>query len=71
MMMLHQIMEGGEDRGHGIDRYSRLLESVAVVVAAAGTECGSVEFGVGEMVFLVWNVYYIEFIYIHCGAFAR
>jgi len=71
MMMLHQIMEGGEDRGHGIDRYSRLLESVAVVVAAAGTECGSVEFGVGEMVFLVWKLITLNsYIYIHCGAFA-
>ena len=34
------------------------------------TDCGSVEFGVSEMVFLVWNLDHIEFIYIHCGAFA-
>ena len=68
--MLHRMMEEEEDRGHGIDGHAIHL-SVGVCLAVAGeTDCGSVEFGVSEMVFLVWNLDHIEFIYIHCGAFA-
>jgi len=45
------------------------LECIGVV--AGGTERGSVEFGVGEMVFLVWKLITLNsYIYIHCGAFA-
>jgi len=63
------MMEEGEDRGHGIDGHGRFHWIVCVAVGGE-TDCGSVEFGVGEMVFLVWNHDHIEFIYIHCGAFA-
>jgi hypothetical protein len=62
-------MEEGEDRGHGIDGHARFHWILCGAVAGE-TECGSVEFGVSEMVFLVWNLDHIEFIYIHCGAFA-
>ena len=66
--MLHRMMEEGEDRGHGIDGHGR-FHWIGCGAVASETECGSVEFGVGEMVFLVWNLDHIEFIYIHCGAF--
>ena len=46
MMMLHRMMEEGEDRGHGIDGHGRFHWIVCGAVASE-TECGSVEFGVG------------------------